>query len=101
MKTRFKILIINVLVLFMAWILIGELGQAYLDNLSSDNVFNKLLSAIRYTCDLFLIISSLIFFISILGTIIFGLIKKKKELFLGFLYSLILNLILGLTLYLT
>ena len=100
MKLRYKILILNLLVLIAAWILIKILGQDYSDNFQAENIFNKILSVIGYVYAIFLIFSAFIFCISVLGTIIFGLIKKK-EWFLGFLYGLILNLILGLTIYLT
>lgn len=100
LNVRYLIVLINIVILIISWFLIDILGQGYADNYQGDNMFNEILSVVGYVAAIFFIIAGLILVVSFLGTLIFGLLKKK-ELFLGFLFSFLINVFLGLIIYLT
>jgi hypothetical protein len=90
----------NVAILIICWFLINTIGQGYADSYPNENLFSKILSVTGYIVAIFMIVAFLILTTSFLGTIIFWILKKR-ELFLGFLFSILINIALGLIIYLT
>jgi len=90
MKVRITILIINIIALIASWFL---LDTDYTDKFIDENFLDKTLLVIGHVYAKLVLIYSLIMGTSIIGTILFGLLKRK-DLFMGFLYCVVLNLIL-------
>lgn len=88
MKIRLIVFAINILILILSWFL---LDVDYSDKFINENVFDKILLSIGHQYARFIFLYTLLLSTSFIGTIVFGLIKRK-DLFYGFLYCLLLNL---------
>jgi len=90
MKTRYRILIANILLQVVGQFVANLIGQNYADNYNGVNILDKILHSLGYSLLMHLFVYVTVTIFSIIGYIV-AMRIKKQEWKVGFGISLIFN----------